>query len=140
MKNMSYISNQDIDDLMLTEAISLISKSGIKQKSLIDELIKESKEAKLTDKEVTQLLNSLSESEVSKKEILTDEEVKQLLNSISESEVSPEFYAELHPESVIIKKHNKELAKECKFKPKSKNCEYKNYWEKCAFCKKEFSK
>lgn len=142
MKNMSYISKQDTDDLMLTEAISFISKSGIKQKSLIDEVIKESKEAKLTltDKDVKQLLSSLSESEFSKKEILTDKDIKQLLNSISESEVSPEMYAELHPESVIIKKHNKELAKECKFKPKSKNCEYKNYWEKCAYCSKEFSR
>lgn len=115
MKNMSYISNQDIDDLM--EAMSFVSKSGIKQKSIVDDVIKEST-----------------------KEKLTDEEVKELLSTVRESEVTPELYAELHPESVIIKEHNKELADECKFKKDSKTCEYKNYWEKCAFCKKELSR
>ena len=115
MKNMSYISKQDIDDLM--EGMSFVSKSGIKQKSLLDDVIKESK-----------------------KEKLTDEEVKELLSTVRSSEVSPEIYAELHPESVIIKEHNKKLANTCEFKTKAKTCAYKNYWEKCAFCKKEVSR
>ena len=96
--------------------MSFVSKSGIKQKSIVDDVIKESK-----------------------KEKLTDEEVKELLSTVRESEVTPELYAELHPESVIIKEHNKELADECKFKKDSKTCEYKNYRESSFLQKAHFS-
>ncbi len=76
----------------------------------------------------------------SKKITVTEEEVNEWLATCSEQELGSKWYAELHPESVIRKNHNKELADECKFKTKSKTCEYKNYWEKCAFCKKEVSR
>ena len=112
---MSHISNQAKSDL--TEAISFVSKSGIKQKSIVDEVIADFGGAKISH-----------------------EEAMEIISNYSESEVGPELYAELHPESVIIKEHNKKLANTCEFKTQNKTCEYKNYWEKCAFCKKELSR
>ncbi|MDE6224436.1 MAG: hypothetical protein K2M23_03075, partial [Alphaproteobacteria bacterium] len=39
----------------------------------------------------------------------------------------------------IQEEHNKKLAKECEFGTE-KNCKYKDYWEKCVYCDKEFSR
>lgn len=85
MKNMSHISNQDTSDL--TEAISFVSKSGIKEKSFVDEVIEDFGGAKISH-----------------------EEAMEIIRNYPESAVGPEIYAELHPESVIIKKH-KELSR-----------------------------
>lgn len=39
----------------------------------------------------------------------------------------------------IVDEHNRKLAKECEF-GLGPTCKYKDYWQKCAFCDKEFSR
>ncbi|MGN0929055.1 MAG: hypothetical protein ACI4N3_00240 [Alphaproteobacteria bacterium] len=40
----------------------------------------------------------------------------------------------------IRENHNRDLADECRFRTESATCKYKDYWEKCAYCSKEFSR
>lgn len=40
----------------------------------------------------------------------------------------------------IVEAHNKKLANECEFKSENNTCKYKDYWEKCIYCKAEFSR
>ncbi|MBD5405549.1 hypothetical protein HDR59_03310 [bacterium] len=39
----------------------------------------------------------------------------------------------------ICTEHNEKLARECEFGT-GKTCKYKDYWEKCTYCSKEFSR
>ena len=54
--------------------------------------------------------------------------------------VDPEKNKELYFFNKITEEHNEELAKECKFKKENEPCKYKDFWEKCAYCEKEFSR
>lgn len=60
--------------------------------------------------------------------------------SLDEFTVLPSMAKKKNTFHDITASHNKELANECKFNTISETCKYKDYWEKCAYCKKEFSR
>ena len=60
--------------------------------------------------------------------------------SLNEFTVLPSMEGKKNPFHEMTASHNKELARECKFKSKSETCKYKDYWEKCTYCDKEFSR
>lgn len=64
-----------------------------------------------------------------------------ILNGRSADEFSYDTPEEMENSTYhkIREEHNKKLAKECEFQS-GKTCKYKDYWEKCICCEKEFSR